>query len=62
MLQKVFDDIWLKLERQNSPLTFPWAIEASRFTLARLVLEHWRKAKDADKIRREVLERMECPE
>ena len=46
-LQSIFDMAWLQLERKGGRSTFPWAIEASRYTieasrytLARVVLAH----------------------
>ena len=54
-LQKIFDAVWLELKRQKSPHTFPWAIEATRYSIARLVLAHVNDLKDADQIEREVL-------
>ena len=36
-------------------LTFPWAIEASRFTIARMVLEHLDDSKDSERIKKVVL-------
>lgn len=57
-LQTVFDAVWAQLERERSNLTFPWAIEASRFIIARLVLEHLDDAKDKDRIKQTVLQRL----
>jgi hypothetical protein len=48
----VFDAIWQRLESQRSPLTFPWAIEATRFTLAQLVLEYLDDSKDLHEVMR----------
>jgi hypothetical protein len=57
-LQNLFDDIWLDLEREKSPHTFPWSVEASRFALARLLLECFDSAKELEQIKIEVLERI----
>ena len=57
-LQEVFDAIWHWLEREKSALTFPWAIEASRFTIAQLVLEHLDDPNDIERIKREVMQRL----
>jgi hypothetical protein len=54
-LQRIFDAIWLELEAKKSPHTFPWAVEAARYTIARLVLQHVNNVKDAEHIKREVL-------
>ncbi len=58
-LQKVFDAIWAELERERSRLTFPWAIEAGRFTIARLVLEHLDDSTDRDRIKEVVLQKLD---
>ena len=57
-LQTVFDAIWAQLEHERSKLTFPWAIEASRFTIARMVLEHLDDSKDGERIKKVVLRRL----
>jgi hypothetical protein len=55
-LQKVFDAVWLELEQQKSSHTFPWAIEATRYTIAQLVLQHATNEKDAEHIKSKVLQ------
>jgi hypothetical protein len=57
-LQGVFDAIWDQLERERSRLTFPWAIEASRFAIARLVLEHLDTSQNRDGIKEVVLQEL----
>ena len=54
-LQAVFDAIWKQLVCERSKLTFPWAVEASRFTIARLVLEHMDDSKDVARIKQDIL-------
>jgi hypothetical protein len=39
--------------------TFPWAVEAARFTVARLVLVHVNDLHDPDQIKRDVLKGVE---
>ena len=41
-LQSIFDLAWLQVEQKGGRSTFPRAIEASRYTLAQLVLAHSR--------------------
>jgi hypothetical protein len=60
-LQEIFDAVWLALGQQKSPHTFPWAIEATRFTVARLVLEHVNDLQHPERIIREVLEAFTNP-
>lgn len=55
-MQTIFDAVWLELERRRSPLTFPWAVEATRFTIARLVLGHVNALDDVERVKREVLQ------
>lgn len=57
-LQVVFDAIWQQLLSERSRLTFPWAVEASRFTIARLVLEHLNDSKDVARIKQDILIRL----
>jgi hypothetical protein len=57
-LQRVFDAIWAQLELERSKLTFPWAIEASRFAIARLVLEHLDNSSDSNRITEVVLQKL----
>ena len=54
-LQNIFDAVWRELEQQKGSHTFPWAIEATRFNIARLVLEHVNDLGNPDRIKREVL-------
>jgi hypothetical protein len=57
-LQKVFDAVWLELKARRSPHTFPWATEATRYTIANLVFRHVNEAdRDAELIKRQVLQR-----
>ena len=58
-LQTIFDAVWHEMERQKGKRTFPWAIEATRFTIARLVLEHVNDRRNSDQIKREVLKDLE---
>jgi len=55
-LQKVFDAVWLELEQQKSSHTFPWAVEATRYTIAQLVLQHSTTERDAEHIKSKVLQ------
>jgi hypothetical protein len=55
-LQRVFDAVWLELEAKKSPHTFPWTVEASRYTIARLVLQHVNNVENAEHIKQEVLQ------
>jgi hypothetical protein len=41
-LQSIFDLAWLQVEQKGGRSTFPWAIEASRYMLAQLVLAYCR--------------------
>jgi hypothetical protein len=54
-LQTIFNAVWRKLEQQQGSHTFPWAIEATRFTIAHLILERVNDLRDAARIEREVL-------
>lgn len=54
----MFDAIWAQLELDRSKLTFPWAIEASRFAIARLVLEHLDDSSDLNRITEVVLQKI----
>jgi hypothetical protein len=54
-LQNIFDAVWRELEQQKGRDTFPWAIEATRFTIARLVLEHVNDLRNPVRIKRQVL-------
>ena len=58
-LQTIFDAVWHEVEQQKGKCTFPWAIEATRFTLARLVLEHVNDLRNPDQIKRAVLKDLE---
>lgn len=58
-LQRIFDAVWREVERQKGKGTFPWDIEATRFTIARLVLEHGRDQRNPAQIKREVLRGLE---
>ena len=58
-LQSIFDAVWRELERQKGKHTFPWAIEATRFTIARLVLKHVRDLRNPDQIQRDVMRDLE---
>lgn len=58
-LQTIFDAVWHAVEQQKGKRTFPWAIEATRFTIARLVLEHVNDLRNAEQIKREVLKDLE---
>jgi hypothetical protein len=58
-LQSVFDMAWLQLEGKGGRSTFPWAIEASRYTLAKLVLAHSRDYRQVEEIARDVVDALE---
>lgn len=58
-LQSIFDMAWLQLEQKGGRSTFPWAIEASRYTLAQLVLAHSRDYRQVDEIVQEVVDALE---
>ena len=47
------------MELQKDTRTFPWDIEATRFTIARLVLEHGGYERNPAQINREVLSDLE---
>jgi hypothetical protein len=55
-LQSIFDAVWRELEKQKGLHTFPWAIEATRFNVARQVLGHMTDRRDPERIKQEVLE------
>jgi hypothetical protein len=50
---------WLQLEQKGGRGTFPWAIEASRYTLAQLVLAHSRDYRRVDEIVQDVVDALE---
>jgi hypothetical protein len=54
-LQRIFDAVWREVEQQKGKRIFPWDIEATRFTIARLVLEHGRDLRNPAQIKREAL-------
>ena len=58
-LQAVYDAAWKQLLRQKSKHTFPWAIESTRFLLARVVLEHAHDYREQADIVDDVVERIE---
>jgi hypothetical protein len=58
-MQQVFDAVWRELKNQKSLHTFPWAIEATRFTIARLVLEHGGDLTNVDLVKQDVLDSLE---
>ena len=58
-LQSIFDMAWLHLEQKGGRSTFPWAIEASRYTLAQLVLAHSRDYRHVDEIVQDVVDALE---
>jgi hypothetical protein len=59
-LQGIFDAIWLELESKHSRHTFPWDIQAARFLVAHYLLDHINETKlDADRVKRDVLIRLE---
>lgn len=58
-LQNIFDAVWLELEQQRSRHTFPWAVEAARFTVARLVLAHVNDLHNLEQIKQDVLKGVE---
>jgi hypothetical protein len=58
-LQNIFDTAWLQLSQKKGRHSFPWATEASRYTLAQLVLSHSRDARQIDEIVQEVLTTMD---
>jgi hypothetical protein len=58
-LQRIFDAVWREVKQQKGNRTFPWAIEATRFAIARLVLEHGRDLRNPAQIKREVLSDLE---
>ena len=60
-LQNIFDTAWLQLSRKKGKHSFPWAAEASRYTLAQLVLAHARDVRHIDEIVQEVLTTMDGP-
>jgi len=56
-LQVIFDAVWRDLERRKSSHTFPWAIQATRYTVARRILQHVNDMNmDAEGIKRDVLQ------
>jgi len=58
-LQRIFDVVWREVEQQKGRRTFSWDIEATRFTIARLVLEHGRDERNPAQITRQVLSDLE---
>jgi hypothetical protein len=58
-LQNIFDTAWLQLSRKRGRHSFPWAAEASRYTLAQIVLTHARDVRQLDEIVQEVLTTMD---
>jgi len=58
-LQSIFDTAWLQLAQKKDKHSFPWAAEASRYTLAQLVLTHARDVRQIDEIVQEVLTTMD---
>jgi hypothetical protein len=58
-LQSIFDRAWRQLEQKGGRSTFPWAIEASRYTLAQLVLAHSRDYRHVEEIVQEVIDSLE---
>jgi hypothetical protein len=58
-LQNIFDTAWLQLTQKKGRHIFPWATEASRYTLAQLVLTHARDVRQIDDIVQEVLTKMD---
>ena len=60
-LQSIFDMAWLQLEQKGGGSTFPWAIEATRYTLAQLVLAHSRDYRHIEEIVKEVVDALEKP-
>jgi hypothetical protein len=59
-LQRIFEAIWLELESKHSKHTFPWNVQASRFRIAHYLLDHVNETiLDADRVKRDVLLRME---
>jgi hypothetical protein len=58
-LQRIFDMAWLQLTQKRGRHIFPWAAEASRYTLAQLVLTHARDVRQIDEIVQEVLTTMD---
>lgn len=58
-LQIIFDTAWLQLKHKRDRHTFPWAIEASRYALAQLVLAHAKDYRHIEEIVEEVLYTLE---
>jgi hypothetical protein len=58
-LQNIFDAAWLQLTQKKGRHSFPWAAEASRYTLAQAVLTHARDVRQIDEIVQEVLTTMD---
>jgi hypothetical protein len=58
-LQNIFDTAWLQLAHKKGRHSFPWAAEASRYTLAQVVLTHAQDARHVDDIVQEVLATMD---
>lgn len=58
-LQRIFDAVWHDLKQRKSPHTFPWAVETTRFRIARLVLDHGGNFENMDRIKRRVLQSLE---
>jgi hypothetical protein len=58
-LQSIFDTAWLQLAQKKGKHSFPWAAEASRYTLAQLVLTHARDVRQIDEIVQDVLTTMD---
>jgi hypothetical protein len=58
-LQTIFDVAWLQLEQKRGRHTFPWATEASRYSLAQLVLAHSWDHRHIEEIVQEVLDTLE---
>ena len=59
-LQGIFDAIWMELESKHSRHTFPWDVQSVRFRIANYLLEHVNEANlDVDRVKRDVLKRLE---
>lgn len=58
-LQTIFDAVWNEVEQQKGKRTFPWAIEATRFTIAHLVFAHVNDRRNSDQIKHDVLRDLE---
>jgi hypothetical protein len=59
-LQAVYDAAWEQLLHRKSKHTFPWAIESTRFLLARVVLEYAQDHREQADVVNDVVEKIEA--